>query len=85
MNDTHPKINAIHHRRMMGKSSQTRMKMGFDMFDLAKKIVMSRILVDNPGASEETIRKELFVGFYESDFSSSQRRKIIAFLKADIK
>jgi hypothetical protein len=62
---------------MMKKTGQERLKMGFSMFDMARKQVLASILNQNPNADLKDIRKQLFLRFYGDDFTSEEREKIL--------
>lgn len=62
---------------MMEKSGQERLKMGFSMFNLARKQVLASIRRNKPMASEEEIRKELLFRFYGNEFSPEDQKKIL--------
>ena len=60
---------------VMGRSGQERLKMGFSMFNLARKQALASIRTNKPTAGEEEIRKDLFSRFYREDFSSEDQKK----------
>ncbi len=62
---------------MMERSGQERLKMGFSMFNLARKQVLASIRRNKPTASGEEIRKELFFRFYGNEFSPEDQKKIL--------
>lgn len=78
MKDTSPEIEEIFIEMIMRKSGQERMKMGFSMFDMARKQVLASILRDNPNADIGEIRKQLFLRFYGQDFSPQEQEKILS-------
>ncbi len=77
MNDTDPKIEARFNGMMMRKSGQERLKMGFSMFDAARRQVMASIRMKNPEADIKDMRKGLFLRFYGQDFPPEEREKIL--------
>jgi hypothetical protein len=77
MRDTSPEIEKRFLEMVMGRSGQERLKMGFSMFNLARKQVLASIRTNKPTAGEEEIRKELFSRFYREDFSPEDREKIL--------
>ena len=78
MKDSSPEIEARFYEMMMRKSGQERMKMGFSMFDLARRQVVASIKADNPSADENDIKRGVFLRFYGEDFSPEEQAKIIA-------
>ncbi|MDI7259577.1 MAG: hypothetical protein QME90_06625 [Thermodesulfobacteriota bacterium] len=77
MRDTSPEIEKQFISMMMKRSGQERLKMGFSMFNLARKQALASIRRNKPTASEEEIRKELFFRFYGNEFSPEDQKKIL--------
>jgi len=82
MNDTAPAITEKIEAMMRRKEPAERLAMGCSMFGFAQQLVKSSILMEKPGISSADLRKEVFLRFYENDFTKEQREKIIAHLKA---
>lgn len=80
MRDTSPEIEKQFIAMMMERSGQERLKMGFSMFNLARKQALASISRNIPMASEEEIRKELFSRFYAEDFSPEDQEKILRWI-----
>ena len=78
MNDTNPEIEARFIEMMMRKSGQERLKLGFEMFNMARKQVLASIRTQRPGADKGEISKELFIRFYGQDFSPEELGRILA-------
>lgn len=62
MNDTDPKIQNRFNAMMMSKSGQERLKMGFSMFNMARRQVIASIKIAKPDADAREIRKPVVVG-----------------------
>lgn len=77
MNDTNPEIESRFIKMAMEKSGQERLKMGFEMFNMARKQVLASIKINKPDAGLKEIRRELFIRFYGQDFSSEELAKIL--------
>ena len=77
MNDTSLFIESHFLEMMMKKSGEERLKMGFSMFDVARRQVIASIMRDNPNADIKDIKRELFLRFYEQDFPLEERGKIL--------
>ena len=77
MNDTSPEIESRFHEMLMNKSGEERLKMGFSMFNMARRQVVSSIIMDNPRADEKDIRRGIFLRFYGEEFSPEERAKIL--------
>ena len=75
MNDTNPEIEKRFREMIMERSGEERLKMGFSMFNMARRQVISSIKRDNPDANIQEIKKEIFLRFYGQDFSSEERKK----------
>jgi uncharacterized protein YneF (UPF0154 family) len=77
MKDTNPVIEEMFFNMMMAKSGAERLRMGFGMYEMARKIVIASILKDNPEISEKEIKVSLFNRFYGNDLSPDIRKKFI--------
>ena len=77
MRDTSPEIENQFIAMMMRRSGQERLKMGFSMFNLARKQALASIRRNKPTAGTEEIRKELFSRFYGEEFSPEDQEKIL--------
>jgi len=77
MKDTAPEIEVLFYQMMMKKSGQERMMMGFSMFDMARMQVEAGIMADNPNATGQEIRREIFLRFYGQEFSLEEQEKIL--------
>lgn len=78
MTDTDLLIESRFLEMVMKKSGQERLKMGFSMFDMARKQVVASIKMDNPQSSKSDIKRELFLRFYGQDFSPEEQKKILS-------
>ncbi|RJR20281.1 MAG: hypothetical protein C4581_03625 [Nitrospiraceae bacterium] len=78
MNDTSPEIESRFIEMMMRKSGEERLRMGFEMFNMARTQVIASIRIQKPDADLAEISKELFIRFYGQDFSHDESRKILA-------
>lgn len=77
MKDTTPEIESLFNQMMMSKTGQERLKMGFSMFEMARKQVLASIVNQNPNADPREIRKKLFLRFYGKDFTPEECEKIL--------
>jgi hypothetical protein len=78
MKDTTPEIESRFHRMLMKKSGQERLKMGFSMFEMARRQVVASIMNQNPRCDSKEIHKTLFLRFYGQDFTPEECEKILA-------
>jgi len=74
MNDTTPEVKKIQDRLFAKLSGEERLLMGLEMFETARKIVLSSFPENLP---ENEIRKRQFLRFYGSDFSDEEKEKIL--------
>lgn len=74
MTDTDPKIQIKLNAMMMAKTGVERLKMGFSMFDMAKKLVIASILAS--GKSND-IHRQLLLRFYQTDIDPKTISKIL--------
>ncbi|OGU70310.1 MAG: hypothetical protein A2V93_11430 [Ignavibacteria bacterium RBG_16_34_14] len=74
MNDTSPEAKKIQDELFAKLSGEERLLMGLEMFETARKIVLSSFPENLP---ENEIRKRLFLRFYENDFSDEEKEKIL--------
>jgi hypothetical protein len=80
MNDTHPQITAKFKKLMNNKTNVQRLFMGCSMYDMAKQLVISSILQRFPAATDDIIRREIFIRFYGDEFDLESKEKIIKHL-----
>ncbi len=81
LSDTSPEMKKQYYALLMQRSGEERLKMGCAMCDVAKAVVRSSILNENPGLTQGELKEKIFLRFYGLDFSESQKQKIIAGLK----
>lgn len=81
MKDTHPEIEELFFRMMMEKSGEERLRMGFEMDTIARKLVTASILQERPLASEDDIKVAILERFYKNEISPEVRQKIIKRIK----
>ena len=75
MNDTSPWAQKVLDEFYAKLSGEERLLMGLEMFETARKIVLSSF---PPNLSENEIRKRLFLRFYGNDFSEEEKERILA-------
>ena len=81
MKDTLPHMEKLYRDLIMNRSGAERLKMGCSMHTTAQKIVKASILAKEPLADSTPIRRKLFLRFYEHDFNSKTRDKILQALE----
>ena len=73
MNDTSPEAKRIQDELFAKLTGEERMLMGLEMFETARKIVLSSF---PENLSENEIRKRLFLRFYGNEFTKEQIEEI---------
>lgn len=79
MKDTHPLIEEKYLKMMMERTGAERLKMGFEMYEMARKLVTASIIESSEGQREFPIM--LFHRFYENDLPNSFKQKVTEKLK----
>ncbi len=77
MNDTNPEVKSRFNEMMMKKSGEERLKMGFSMFDMARRQVVASVKMNHPEADIQEIKKQIFLRFYGQEFSPNNQMKIL--------
>jgi len=77
MNDTSPEIESRLNKMIMKKSGQQRWRMGFSMFNMARKQVLASLVRDHPHLNIRETRRGLFLCFYGQDFSHEEKERIL--------
>ena len=79
MTDTDPKTQIRLAAMMRAKTGIERLKMGFSMFDMSKKLVIASIIASGEG---NDIRRQLLLRFYQSDLDPKTIDKIVSRVKS---
>ncbi|MDN5941459.1 MAG: hypothetical protein L0H94_06225 [Nitrospira sp.] len=82
MRDTPPEMDAYYRTMLMQRSGEERLVMGCAMRETARAFVEASILKQNPQATPEAIRKDLFLRFYGHEFDADSRDKILAAIES---
>jgi len=80
MDDTSPEMKKKYREMLMEKSPQERMRMGMEMTEMARTIVISSIKEAFPDITPSELKQKLFLRFYRRDFSEEQKERILAYL-----
>lgn len=80
MKDTAPKTESLFTLMLMKKSGEERIKMGFSMFEMARRQIIASLQTGKPHAYKREIRKAIFMRLYGQEFTGDELRKIIGFL-----
>ena len=78
MRDTPPGVEERYRAMLMARTGEERLIMGCAMRDTARAFVEASLREHTPNATEATIRKGLFLRFYEHEFDADTRAKILA-------
>lgn len=76
MTDTKPNVDKMMSNMLKRKTGIERLKMGFSMFDMAKRLVIASIL-SSVGNNDVEMRQRLFLRFYRDDFDIKTTNKIL--------
>lgn len=77
MKDTSPDIESRFLDMIMKKSGEERLKMGFSMFDTARRQVIASIKSEMPDIDERELRRQVFLRFYGQEFTNKEREEIL--------
>ena len=77
MQDTSAEVQDTYHNMLMAKTPEERLRMGCSMFDMAKEIVRSSIINQNPKISQRELKREIFLRFYGREFSKKRLAKML--------
>ena len=80
MGDTSPEIAAICREMLLALTPGERLRMSFEMYELAGKLARAGILLKKPDATEVEIQQGIFLRFYERDYSAPQRDHILGLI-----
>lgn len=77
MRDTHPSIEEEFIKMIMKKSGEERIKMGCDMNDTAKRLVIASVFQKDPASSEDDIKIAVLDRYYGSELSPGMMKEFI--------
>ncbi|MBI2092149.1 MAG: hypothetical protein HYY43_02415 [Deltaproteobacteria bacterium] len=72
MTDTSPQVNSKMIEMIRLRSGEERLKMGADMFDMAKRLILASL-----DCNDSDVRTKLFLRVYGNDFSTEEKGKIL--------
>jgi len=75
MRDTSPEIESLHRAMLLERSGEDRFRMAMAMNQSARAIVAASLPTD---LSEKDRRVQIFLRFYGSDFSETERAEIVS-------
>ncbi|MBI3397865.1 MAG: hypothetical protein HY026_01275 [Deltaproteobacteria bacterium] len=81
MKDTHPDIEERFFKMIMERSGEERLRMGFEMGAIARKLVIASIIQTIPEASDKDIKAAILERFYKNEIPQDIRQKIIKRIK----
>ncbi|OGW27307.1 MAG: hypothetical protein A2X59_02700 [Nitrospirae bacterium GWC2_42_7] len=77
MKDTHPSIEDKFIKMIMKKSGEERIKMGCDMNETARRLVIASVFQKDRSSSEEDIRIAILDRFYGNEVSPETKKEFI--------
>lgn len=78
MNDTSPEVEKIYREMLMARSGEDRFRMGLELFEMAKSMMLAGMKADGKGIS----RTRIFRRLYGNEFSDIEVQKIISALQS---
>ncbi len=81
MKDTSPEIEEKVREMIRAKTPAERYKMGWSMYLTSRRLVIEAIRRENPNISDQDLRVEFFLRFYQDDFGPEEQEKIISYLR----
>jgi len=82
MKDTSAAMEARYRDMLMRRSGTERLKMGCSMLATARALARASVQARDPSVSPTSLRRELFLHFYRSDFGVSDQLKLLTHLEA---
>ena len=76
MNDTPPDVTAAFRALAMQRTESERVLMAFEMFDLARMLMMGDIRSQHPGITDGELRVKIFERTYGNDFDAADCDRI---------
>ena len=76
MIDTPPDLRAAFTALFMRRSHDERAMMTFEMFDMARALMIADIRAHHPGITESELRVQIFERTYGRDFDEADRTRI---------
>lgn len=73
MRDTFPEVEKVYRDMLMRRSGEERVRMGADMFEASREIVLASLKAESP----DDLRVRLFVRFYGADFEPAELARIV--------
>lgn len=81
MNDTPPDVDAAFTAMFATLTPSERVRMMSEMFDTARRILVSGIRAEQPDISDTELKVEVFLRTYRDDFSAEERDRIVAHIR----
>jgi hypothetical protein len=83
MKDTSAAMEARYRDMLMRRSGAERLKMGCSMLATARALARASVQARDPSVSPSSLRRELFLHFYRSDFGPNDQQKILTHLVSE--
>jgi hypothetical protein len=83
MKDTSATMEARYRDMLMRRSGSERVKMGCSMLATARALARASVQARDPSVSPSSLRRELFLHFYRSDFGPNDQQKILTHLVSE--
>lgn len=81
MSDTPPEVDAAFTAMFATRTPSQRVRMMSEMFDTARRILVSGIRAEQPTISDTELKVEVFLRTYRDDYAAADRDRIVAYLR----
>lgn len=84
MNDTPPDVDAAFSAMFATLTPSERVRMMSEMFDTARRILISGIRAEQPDISDTELKVQIFLRTYRDDYSPAERDRIVDAIRAGL-
>jgi hypothetical protein len=81
MNDTPPDVDAAFSAMFATLTPTQRVRTMSEMFDTARRLLVSGIRAEQPGITDTELKVEVFLRTYRDDYTPAERDRIVADLR----
>ncbi len=81
MSDTTPEVDAAFTAMFATLTPTERVRMMSEMFDTARRILVSNIRANQPDISDVELRVQVFLRTYHDDYTPEERDRIVAYVR----
>ena len=81
MSETPPDVDAACTAMFATRTPSQRVRMMSEMFDTARRLLVSGIRAEQPAISDTELKVEVFLRTYRDDYTAADRDRIVAYLR----